>query len=266
MTRRDLPAPYESPWRQLGRDLRAVLASSRLKLRELWRRNGEADLPRPSFWPQALAPLFWPLVLAAVLLMASAVVQLWPQVPPATRPAEISAPESTGLAAPSGAVAPVAPEPTLEAPSPQDLSDTSNPLAEPTEDPTEQPSEEFGGDLAGDMAEVADQEESDGAPAGGPGEDTPPDPLLEAFRAADPQQWISAILPRPDGRTLALTLSPAFVAEAATERREQAEGWRLQAEALGYERLELSDGQGVLLGRTALVGSGMILLEPPQPP
>jgi hypothetical protein len=63
---RDLPAPYVNPWRLLGRDLRAVLASLALKGRELWRRNLAGDLPRPRFWPRQAAPLFWPLVLGGV--------------------------------------------------------------------------------------------------------------------------------------------------------------------------------------------------------
>ena len=35
--RSGLPAPYEDPWRRLAVDLRAVIASIGLRLRELWR-------------------------------------------------------------------------------------------------------------------------------------------------------------------------------------------------------------------------------------
>jgi hypothetical protein len=56
----------------LQRDLIAVLASLRLRIQELWRRNGEGDLSVPGFWPQALAPLFWPLLLALALAIAVA--------------------------------------------------------------------------------------------------------------------------------------------------------------------------------------------------
>ena len=58
-----LPAPYQSPWEALRRDVPAALADLRLRGRELWRRNWEGDLSSPGFWPQDLAPLFWPLLL-----------------------------------------------------------------------------------------------------------------------------------------------------------------------------------------------------------
>lgn len=61
---RDLPAPYQDPFAALGRDLRAAAASLGLRLRELWRRNRQGELPVPGFWPQERAPLFWPLLLA----------------------------------------------------------------------------------------------------------------------------------------------------------------------------------------------------------
>jgi hypothetical protein len=64
---RDLPAAYRSPFKALGEDLRAVLATLKLRGRELWRRNREGDLPLPRFWPEKLGPLFWPLLLALAL-------------------------------------------------------------------------------------------------------------------------------------------------------------------------------------------------------
>jgi len=68
----NLPAPYESPWRQLGRAVAAVLASLRLDARGLWRRNRAGVLPRPIWWPRDLVPLFWPLLLVAGLALAVA--------------------------------------------------------------------------------------------------------------------------------------------------------------------------------------------------
>ena len=70
----NLPAPYVSPWREFGRNLRALAADLRLRIQELWRRNGEGDLPQPGFWPRQLAAFFWPALL--VLLLALAVVAL----------------------------------------------------------------------------------------------------------------------------------------------------------------------------------------------
>ncbi|MFM7514365.1 MAG: hypothetical protein ACKO3F_13620, partial [Cyanobium sp.] len=71
----DLPAAYVNPWGLLRRDLGAVLASMRLDLWQLWRRNRQGDLPRPAFWPQSLAAGFWPLLLA--LLLSLLVAAAW---------------------------------------------------------------------------------------------------------------------------------------------------------------------------------------------
>jgi hypothetical protein len=64
-----LPAPYQDPFSRLAEDLRAVVASLGLRLRELWRRNRQGDLARPRFWPRDLAPLYWPLLLSCGLLL-----------------------------------------------------------------------------------------------------------------------------------------------------------------------------------------------------
>jgi hypothetical protein len=48
---------------------------------------------------------------------------------------------------------------------------------------------------------------------------------------------------------------------SAKERQQQANLWLERAHALGYDNLELSDGEGLLLGRPAWVGGGMILLD-----
>ncbi|MEY3463259.1 MAG: hypothetical protein RLZZ468_1037, partial [Cyanobacteriota bacterium] len=91
----DLPAPYESPWLLLRRDLVAVVASLRLRLRELWRRNREGDLSVPGFWPARLAPLFWPALLALGLALALGLgVRLGSPLAPAT-----SAPPPAGAPA-----------------------------------------------------------------------------------------------------------------------------------------------------------------------
>ena len=72
----NLPAPYVSPWRELGRILRAVPADLRLRVQTLWRRNREGDLPRPAAWPEDLAPLFWPLLLLVSVLLFTALTVL----------------------------------------------------------------------------------------------------------------------------------------------------------------------------------------------
>ena len=68
-SRPGLPAPYTNPWQLLRRDLAAVIAATGLKLRELWRLNGEGELPRPRFWPGPLTAAFWPLLLALALIL-----------------------------------------------------------------------------------------------------------------------------------------------------------------------------------------------------
>jgi len=85
--RPNLPAPYTSPWRQLQQAVVAVLASLRLDLRSLWRRNNSGELPRPSWWPRDLAPLLWPLLLsAAIALLLAAGLRLHGQAPQAQPP------------------------------------------------------------------------------------------------------------------------------------------------------------------------------------
>jgi hypothetical protein len=88
------------------------------------------------------------------------------------------------------------------------------------------------------------------------------DPLLVAFGPSDPRRLIQAAQARPARRCLQLQLAPAFTELAAELQERQAEGWRARALELGYERLELVERSGRLLGRTARVGSGMILLSP----
>ena len=68
------PAPYEEPWGRLAFDLRAALASTGLRLRELARRNRQGELSVPGFWPPSLAWLFWPLLLALLLALFLALV------------------------------------------------------------------------------------------------------------------------------------------------------------------------------------------------
>jgi len=97
-----LPAPYEEPWRRLATDLAAVVATARLKARELWRLNGEGTLATPAFWPRGLTPLFWPLLLAlGLVLVAGLATRLpggWggpPEDPAAERTAAV-APQAPG--------------------------------------------------------------------------------------------------------------------------------------------------------------------------
>jgi hypothetical protein len=226
----DLPAPYASPWGQLGNAVRAVLASLRLKLRELWRRNGEGDLSVPGFWPQGLAPLFWPLVLAVLLALALALAgQVWRGL------------SHRALRAPGGAA--VAP---LQAPAAQQKSPPLAARALETPPP------------------MAVQE-----PMPVPEPEPPPplelDPLLALLAQDDPDHLVASAHPVPAEGRLVLTMAPAYTGLGEASRRRWAERWQQRALALGYERLELVDDRQRLLARRALVGSGMILLDPGAP-
>jgi hypothetical protein len=200
----DLPAPYESPWGLLRRDLIAVIASLRLRLQELWRRNREGDLSVPGVWPAALAPLFWPSLLALGLALAVAL--------------------------------PLAGVKALQRPS-APLPQAGTPTMEP-QVVLEQP------------------------PASPPEPELRLDPLLALLAEQDPEQLIRAARPVPAESRLVLELAGGFADRPAARRQQLAEQWLERSEALGYERLQLVDAGGRLLGRRARVGSGMILLSP----
>ncbi len=235
----DLPAPYASPWGRLAQALRAVLASLRLKLRELCRRNGEGDLSVPGFWPKGLAPLFWPLLLATLVALLLALAgQAWRGVTHrADRPGgDPAAP----LVAPTTPSPPSPPMPPPSLPAPELPAPTaSTPPAEAVTVPIP-------------------------AAVGTP--EPPPalelDPLLALLERDDPQHLIASAHPEPAEGRLVLTMVPAYAGLAPAGRRRWAERWQERARGLGYERLELMDDQQRLLARDALVGSGMILLDP----
>ena len=78
----------------------------------------------------------------------------------------------------------------------------------------------------------------------------------------DPGHWIRAIAADPERGTLQRVLAAPFTALSEAQQLQQAESWQTQAQALGFDRLELTDRQGRPIGRQARVGSGMILLTP----
>jgi hypothetical protein len=127
----DLPAVYVSPWGLLRRDLLAVLATMRLGVWQAWRRNRQGDLPRPVFWPRALAAWFWPLLL--VLLLAVLVAAGWglraQQVSsPAPVLGETAAQEPVAEAPPPAEPSAQAPNPEPEPPQDVTLADQADPL------------------------------------------------------------------------------------------------------------------------------------------
>ncbi len=232
----DLPALYVNPWGLLRSDLLAVLATLRLGIWQMWRRNRQGDLPRPPFWPQALAGWFWPVLLGVLLgLLVAAGWGLGALQDP---------PPAGQLPSPESALG----ESVAEEPTPEPAS-TLNPPAEDT--PVQAPP---------GNAPVAEPE---------PALDSPPDqpdPLLLAFAVEQGGALLQAARVRePDG-DLELVLDPSgWQRLPAGARQRLAEQWQLRAESLGYGRLWLLDGQGLPLARSARVGSGMILLAPLTP-
>ena len=247
-----LPVPYENPWALLARDCRAVAASLRLQARELWRRNRQGDLRRPGFWPKDLAPLFWPLAFAlAVGLLTLLVVggaKLIPPGPAGVGPVEVSPVEvSPGGVAPAAEVSPA----TLKSATLKSTTLDPEPL-----DP--EPLEPAPLEVAAAQPTPVQSlmEESPFA------ESPRPDPLEAAMGEVDPGHWIRAIAADPERGTLQLVLAAPFTALPEAQQLQQAETWQTQAQALGFDRLELTDRQGRPIGRQARVGSGMILLTP----
>ena len=100
---------------------------------------------------------------------------------------------------------------------------------------------------------------------------TPPplDPLLQLFASDGGPELLRTARPQPLQGRLQLELEPAYLALPAEDRQRLAEGWLQQTRAMGYGRLELLGPQGDTVGRSALVGDGMIVLNPrprPTPP
>ena len=224
------PAPYEEPWGRLAFDLRAALASTGLRLRELARRNRQGELSVPGFWPPSLAWLFWPLLLALLLALFLALVLALVN---AVGPALVRRPDSAGAPA----------QELVLSQSVQSQSAQSQPVQQR---PDKQPV----------------------PPAPSPPEQAPPlaiDPLLALLAEDDPRGCIASARPYPGQGRLELELAPTFLALAGPLRQQQADQWLERSRELGYERLRLLDGSGALLAQAARVGSGMVLLGPASP-
>jgi hypothetical protein len=271
--RSGLPAPYEDPWSRLAVDLRAVLASVGLRLRELWRRNGEGDLPRPAAWPASLAPLFWPLLLALVVVAAGTpLVWLVPRLGaglarPAAAPApSISREPGGGWPIPLPGIPAIAPEEEGPSPSAAFPGTADGPAAQAPVPSAQGPEAASSADPGSPDAAAA------GAPAAAPDSAIPSSstgagPSLATLRAEllgeDPAPWILELEAIPAQSLLRLHLGGPFSDLEEAERRSLVDRWWGRCQALGYERLELLDRDDRLLARPARVGSGMILLDSP---
>jgi len=249
---RELPAPYRNPWSLLARDLRAVWASLRLKAQEIWRRNGEGDLAVPGLWPRRLASWFWPLVL---LLLISATVLVLRIARLAGSKEAIAEPlpaPPTAAAAVSVAAAGPSESPRSGLKNQSDLINPSGPSSQ--SDPNNPDSEQTTEQTAEQPAQ----------PLISPPVALKIDPLLALLADLDPQGLIVTAKPRPTVGRLELELNELFASLPGEQRRQRAELWLERSRELGYETLELGDRAGRSLGRTALVGRGMIMLETPE--
>lgn len=220
------PAPYEEPWGRLAFDLRAALASTGLRLRELVRRNRQGELSVPGFWPPSLAWLFWPLLLALFMALVLALVT-------AVGPALVRRSDSAGAPA-------------------QELVQSQTALAQPGQSqPVQQRPDKQPVPPAPSPPEQAPP--------------LAIDPLLALLAEDDPRGCIASARPYPGQGRLELELAPTFLALAGPLRQQQADQWLERSRELGYERLRLLDGSGALLAQAARVGSGMVLLGPASP-
>ena len=234
-TTRDLPAPYVSPWSEAGRTFLALVADCRLRAQELWRRNREGSLSVPAFWPRDLAPSFWPLVIVLPLIVLVGVVVLLTATPnelaplPATS-TEVPVVETTVVENPM--VEPTMSEPAAPEP---------DPMPEPDPVPPENPVVPFE-----PAAAVA-----------------PPDPLLTLLQKnQEDSGLLLGVEPVADDDLIRLRLAKERWAVIDSDQRERvAERWQNRLLEAGFDRLELVDDSDQLLGRSALVGSGMILLN-----
>ena len=283
----NLPAPYRNPWRSLAEALSAVAADSRLRLQELWRRNGEGDLRRPGWWPRDLAPLFWPLLLAAVLTLLAAGFSLaLPRIQqlraPAPSPSAASEPrsespadngtdrnesdrngpvtdrpseqpEASGVAQPERASAPEAENTTVERPGERRPASEATRRPQPRSESRSALDAQPGSERVPDaVSEPVLEPEPESAPL---------DPLVELLERPGSDGLLRAAEGQPQRGTLQLQVRPAFKRLQRAEQQRHAELWQAWAQELGYDHLELRDGLGALLARDALVGSGMIVLS-----
>ena len=238
-----LPAPYQSPWEALRRDVPAALADLRLRGRELWRRNWEGDLSSPGFWPQDLAPLFWPLLLVlALAVLILGVMQLKAALAPGIEP------EPAGI------------ERILTTPLPE-----ARPLVATPEPVPSEP-------VASQSSIAADTIAAEPVPA------EPEIPVLQVTPlmrlleevdrdAAVPRGLLMTAQPVPARNGAVLTLDvQRWMGLSPSNRLERAEAWWQQLQEEGYEDLTLEDASQHLLARPSRVGNGMIVFDPQTTP
>ena len=267
---RFLPAPYQSPWEALRRDLAAVVADLRLRAQETWRRNREGDLDVPAFWPRDLAPLFWPLVVSlALLLVGAGVVVLAGQVIPQQ---QLSTPHREALTESPAPERPVplssSPTPDIAETTPVDEAAPASPITPPQ---LLAPPAAAAQSATPSAADVQATDQPLTAPQSVP--DPLSDPLLVTLQQAaestgagvDASKLVLAIARQPERNGVQLTLGASWCDLKQGRRQELADQWLEQSQAAGYDELLLQSEQGTRWGRSARVGQGMVIPEPEAP-
>ena len=257
-----LPAPYNSPWKALGQDLRAVSADLRLRSQELWRRNREGDLSVPAFWPEPFAALFWPVLLGfglAVLILGGIQLRqaLQGQSPPAAP--EVERVRTTPF--PEARPLPI---------TTSGASDLNNQglAEEPTDSNTTRPQEPEQR-MAADQPPALSDLEREPASAETDAELLRFDPLLELLAeegGTDSGQGSALIVsakPQPERNAVILQIdAAAWMQQSSDQRQHLAETWWSRLEDQGYADLRLVNEQQDLLARPARIGGGMIVFDP----
>ncbi len=251
-----LPAPYNSPWKALGQDLRAVSADLRLRSQELWRRNREGDLSVPAFWPEPLASLFWPALLGFILtLLVLGGIQLReilrdqspPSPPEVERVRTTPFPEARPLPIPTNLETDLNNEGMVGAPT--DTNPSSSSTTEQDPDLSNLELEPPSAEPTSDLLRF--------------------DPLLELLAeesSSDSSQGSALIVsaqPQPERNAVTLVIDAEAWRQRSPEQRQQlAEAWWTRLEDQGYADLRLVNDQQDLLARPARIGGGMIVFDP----
>ena len=258
----DLPAPYNSPWKALIQDLKAVSADVRLRSQEIWRRNREGDLSVPAFWPKQWAALFWPALLGfSLVVLILGGIQLRQALQGQSPPAPPAVERVRTTAFPEARPLPV----TTSVESALDDQGLEDAPAQPNTTGLNSSEQLM---LAEDAPPLNDL---DGEPASA--ETTADllrfDPLLDLLAEegnSDDSQGSVLIVsaqPQPERNAVILQIDlNAWMQRSPEQRQHLAETWWTRLEDQGYADLRLVNAQQELLARPARIGGGMIVFDP----
>ena len=295
-----LPATYTNPWWTLLQSFQAVVADLRLRLKELWRRNREADLPTPRFWPRALAALFWPLVLIIGLIVFTSLSAALINRSSNQQPTEAA--EHMGRSTPGT----VLNNASNTEQSSTDRSQQTKSFAEGSiraeekglrsktiarngitgegitgeSMPTTKDSEALISEPSASEPSVPEPSVSEPKPAetlaktlglkptsasnsqAMLSEPSQTDQILAMLSDGDvPEGLLQSVKTKPQANKIVLVLGPAWGELNAARQLAIAQRWQRQIEDIGYVELQLQDQKSQLLGKSAQVGVGMIMFD-----